>query len=443
MTPATTPSPPTRIHNGAEKAITLALTLAQAERAILEFSESQVDAIVDTDGNAYLLRPAQEHLRQNERRLQAMIDGAADVITVVNRGGTIVSQNPAALRVLGHGHEEMVGRSFFDLIHEQDLPAVYSAFFNVIENFTERSTVQFRHRAGDGSYRLIQATAGSCRDGSSTSAVFSLRPITNPALVWSESAGTADTLSADRFLAMVAHELRAPLAPVLLGIDELQEEAGFAESEATFAMMRRNLDLQARLIAELADYTSIGQHKVRLHIEAIDAHETIHFVEEVCRAELVAAQVELQLDLRSTGSRVLADALRLQQVLWNLVKNAIKFSPPGSTVFIRTVDGPPDRLIVEVADQGIGIEPALLPLVFDCYRQGDHAAQGGLGLGLFIAKGMAEAQGGTLTAHSAGDGHGSTFRLRLLKAPPEPIATRAELSPGNSLSPFNSLGLAP
>lgn len=421
MTSDTNPTPPTRLHDGAEKAITLALSLAQAERAILEFSESQVDAIVDGDGRAYLLRPAQEHLRQSERRLQAVMDSAADVITVVNSRGMIVSQSRAATRLFGYEPDELVGSGFFEFIHEEDLGIIYGAFFGVLEYFRSTAVALYHQRARDGSYLQCEATVSRLEDGSTDSVVVIARLKTNPLPESHVAAAISGTPSADRFLAILAHELRAPLAPVLLGIDELQEEAGYAESKETLAMMRRNIGLQSRLISELADYTSIGQHQVRLQIEALDIHETIHFVEEVCRAELLAAQVELRLDLRSTKSRVLADPLRLQQVLWNLVKNAIKFSPRGSIVFLRTVDGPPGCLIIEVADQGIGIETALLPLVFDCYQQGDHAAHGGFGLGLFIAKGMAEAQGGTLTAHSEGPGHGSIFRLKLLKAPPAAI----------------------
>ena len=176
-TPHPSPPPPTL---GAEKAITLALRLAHAENALQALTSSQADAIVDPDGRAYLLRPAQEQLRQNEARLQAVMESAADVLTVVDRGGLILSQSRAARRVLGYEPEELAGSSIFRLIHEEDWPRFYSAFFNVIEGFDENATVQFRHRARDGSYRLIEATAGKLRDVSSASVVFSLRPITSP-----------------------------------------------------------------------------------------------------------------------------------------------------------------------------------------------------------------------------------------------------------------------
>lgn len=173
------PSSPPPAHQP-EKASALALRLAHAENALLALTSGQVDAIVDPSGRTYLLRPAQEHLRQNERRLQAVLDGAADVITVVNRGGVILSQSHAVRRVLGYEPDELVGSRFFERIHEEDLPWLYAAFFHVIEGIDEHVTTPFRHRARDGSYRVIEATVGRLPDSSPRSVVFSLRPIISP-----------------------------------------------------------------------------------------------------------------------------------------------------------------------------------------------------------------------------------------------------------------------
>lgn len=176
-TAQTSPWPPTP---SAEKAVALALRLAHAEHALHAFTSGQVDAIVDPDGKAYLLRPAQENLRQNERRLQALLDSAADVIAVVNRGGAILSLSHAVRRVLGYEPEELVGTLIFDRVHEEDLARLYCAFFRVIEGFDGNGTAQFRHRDRDGSYRLIEATVGKLRDVTPASVVLSLRPITSP-----------------------------------------------------------------------------------------------------------------------------------------------------------------------------------------------------------------------------------------------------------------------
>ena len=166
--------PPER---NSEKALTLALSLAQAERAIHAFSAGQVDAIIDPDGNAYLLRPAQAQLRESERQLQAIIDSAADVITVVDRRGVILFHSRAVTRLLGYEPGELVGQSLFELIYEEDLDRLCSAFFNVIEGFQERVTVQFYHPVRNGTYQLIEATIGQLRDTTPPNMVLIFRPL--------------------------------------------------------------------------------------------------------------------------------------------------------------------------------------------------------------------------------------------------------------------------
>ena len=425
MTGPKQPSPALRSKDS-ETAITLALSLSQAEKAIHEFTVGQLDAIVDPDGNTHLLRPAQEHLRESESRLQAIIDSSADVITVVSRGGVIASQSPAVRRLLGYEPEELVGKSIFDLIYEGDMDQLYTAFFTVIEGFEESATAQFHHPARDGSYRLLEATVGKLVVNDLTSVVLSMRSIDTRRVprveLASRQASSVPVVRAkDRFLAMIAHELRTPLMPVLLAIEELEEEERFAEARPVFAMIRRNLEVQTRLIEELTDFALVGEHKVRLRLEAIDLHETLRFVLGICQREISDAKIAMRLDLGASESGVVADSVRLQQVMWNLLKNAIKFSSLGGSISIATFDGPPGEVTIEVIDQGIGIEATLLPRVFDAFQQGSLSEQrvrGGLGLGLFIAKGLSEAQGGTLTALSKGRGKGSTFRLTLPKAPP-------------------------
>jgi len=404
----------------------LVLSLAQAESTLRAFTSDRVDAVVGADGKTYLLRPAQEHLIQKERWLDSVIESAADVITVVDRGGRILFQTTRASRVLGYDPEELVGTSIFELIRYEDLPEVHSAFFNVVEGIREHATAQFNHRASDGSYRMIEATLGKLRDGNGSGVVFSLRPIDRSSRAGVEfdgrEAGNAmAALPKNPLLAMLAHELRTPLMPVLLGISEMEEDGSYGKAGPILAMMRRNIELQMRLLEELMDFSRVGQHKVRLRPELIDVHEAVRFVLEICRSEIAATRIEVNLDLRASENMVLADSLRLQQIMWNLVGNAIKFSPPGSTISITSANETPDTVTLEFVDHGIGIEAEFLPLVFDPFQQGkrltNQKQQGGLGLGMFIAKGLAEAQDGTLVVSSEGLGLGTTFCLILKLAP--------------------------
>ena len=174
MTTAHQPNPSTT-PQGSEKAITLALSLAQAEKAIHEFTSGQVDGIVDADGRAYLLRPAQERLRENEHRLRAVLESTGDGITVVDRSGLIVFQNRAATWMLGYQQDELLGLSFFELVDGGELHQFQSAFFNVIEDFRADAMVEFHLRARDGSYLKVEALVSKLRDFATASVVLSCR----------------------------------------------------------------------------------------------------------------------------------------------------------------------------------------------------------------------------------------------------------------------------
>jgi len=144
--------------------MTMALRLAHAENALQALTSGQVDAIIDADGRPYLLRPAQEQLRQNQRRLQTVLESSADLITVLDRGGRIISQSRAAYQLLGFDPGWLLDKALFDYVHPEDLPQFYSAFFNVIEELRPDAFVEFRHRRRDGSYRRLEASVSKLRE---------------------------------------------------------------------------------------------------------------------------------------------------------------------------------------------------------------------------------------------------------------------------------------
>jgi PAS domain S-box-containing protein len=232
----------------------------------------------------------------------------------------------------------------------------------------------------------------------------------------------------DQFLAILSHELRTPLNPILLAASSMLEHAPEPDDlRPTLEMIRQNVNLQARLIDDLLDVMRIVQGKMPLHWGVSDFHALIHLAMQVCRSQINGQQVRLVLDLAAEHHHVNGDSARLQQVLWNLLKNAAKFTPVDGTVTVRTrnVDDPVaglDRLVVEVADTGIGIGPDILPTIFDPFQQGETTVTrrfGGLGLGLAICKGIVDAHGGTLTAESPGKDRGAIFRVEL-KTMPDP-----------------------
>jgi hypothetical protein len=224
----------------------------------------------------------------------------------------------------------------------------------------------------------------------------------------------------DRFLAILSHELRTPLSPVVMAVAAMEQDSRLPPSlRSDVAMMRRNIDLEVKLIDDLLDMSRVTTGKLRLHLEPVGVHALLGHVFEICAEELETKQLTLHLDLGAEDQLVMADAARLQQVFWNILKNAVKFTPAHGTISVRTLTAGEGRLSVEIRDSGVGISGDLLPRIFDAFEQGDRRADGpsGLGLGLAISKALVELHGGTIAAVSSGQG--SCFTVELATARPE------------------------
>jgi signal transduction histidine kinase len=238
----------------------------------------------------------------------------------------------------------------------------------------------------------------------------------------------------DNFLAMLSHELRTPLTPIVAALDALQTEpAQSEESKAALAMIRRNVELESQLIDDLLDLTQIAKDKMQLKFDSMDAHEAIANVAEMCLVEADARKLNVQLDLRASAHHVSADAAKFQQIIWNLLKNAIKFTNENGSITISSSNPSPQILTIAVRDTGVGIEPEIIERIFNPFEQGDRSFQrrfGGLGLGLAISKSLATAHGGTLAAKSAGHNRGSTFVLTMKTIPaPQSHPKKPETTP--------------
>jgi signal transduction histidine kinase/ActR/RegA family two-component response regulator len=226
----------------------------------------------------------------------------------------------------------------------------------------------------------------------------------------------------DNFLAMLSHELRTPLTPVIAALDVLESAAlDSEEAKSSLAMIRRNVELESQLIDDLLDLTRIARHKMQMKFDELDAHVAIGNVAEICRVEADARKLRVHLNLRAGAHHIAADTAKFQQIVWNLLKNAIKFTPENGEITVSSSNPTPQLLVISVRDTGIGIEPDLMKRMFDPFEQGDPSFQhrfGGLGLGLAISKSLAQAHGGTLVATSDGPNLGSLFTLTLDTVPP-------------------------
>jgi signal transduction histidine kinase len=226
----------------------------------------------------------------------------------------------------------------------------------------------------------------------------------------------------DNFLAMLSHELRTPLTPVIAALDALESETSPSEfAKSSLSMIRRNVELESQLIDDLLDLTRIAKDKLQLRFGSIDAHEVIADVVEICRAEAQDRRLNLRVNTRAGAHHILADSAKFQQIIWNLVKNSIKFTGENGEIMISTTNPEPQTLVINVKDTGIGIEPEIMSRIFDPFEQGEQAFQrryGGLGLGLAISKSLTQAHGGTLAAQSNGRDQGSTFTLTMKTVSP-------------------------
>jgi HAMP domain-containing protein/signal transduction histidine kinase len=219
-------------------------------------------------------------------------------------------------------------------------------------------------------------------------------------------------LAKDQFLAMLSHELRTPLTPVLASALELESQPELPnEIQESLQMIRRNVELEARLIDDLLDLTRIDRGKVQLNFEIVDAHTLLQNALEICQAEINRKHLTRSVNLGAHKVHMRADPARLQQIFWNLINNAVKFTPANGQITISTNNDSRDQLRVEIADTGLGIESDTLPKIFDAFEQGGRTQLGGLGLGLAISKTLVEAHKGTIVAQSAGRNKGSTFTL--------------------------------
>ncbi len=230
----------------------------------------------------------------------------------------------------------------------------------------------------------------------------------------------------DQFLAILSHELRTPLTPVLTAVHMLLSSSDLpAHARETMEIVRRNVEMEARLIDDLLDLTRISRGKMQLQPSPTDLHEKLLNALQTVQDDVRGKRLELSKDFRATLTTVNADPTRLQQVFWNILKNAVKFTPEGGKVFIRTADAGDGRVRIEVTDTGIGIAPESLGRIFDVFEQGGKEVTrqfGGLGLGLNISKALVEAHGGRITAASAGIGQGATFAVELTACAPSPLS---------------------
>ena len=432
----------------------------ELERRVGERTQELAAANLALHAEIVERKRAEEALRESQRFLSSSLDALADHIAVLDEEGKILLINDAWRRFsLDNGYlgtDDGIGENYL-LACGDDGNADGDGVVRGIRDVMARRSPFFEQEYpchGPEGRRWFLLRVTSFESQGAVRAVVAHEDITRRKLaedevltakVEAENANKAK----DHFLAVLSHELRTPLNPILLAASSMLEGA-FEPSEIrpTLEMIRQNVKLQARLIDDLLDVMRIVQGKMPLHWGVSDCHALIGQSVEICRSEFLGKAQGLVLDLVAEHHHVNADSARLHQVLWNLVRNAVKFTPEGGTISVRTRnEGSEERnVVIEVSDTGIGIEPDVLPTIWDPFQQGETTITrrfGGLGLGLAICKGVVDAHGGTLTAESEGPGRGTTFRV-VLKAMTEPVIPASGAENGEdhpALPPLNRLNI--
>ena len=372
-------------------------------------------------------KKAEEALRQNEALFFTIIEQAPGGVYVVDDEFRIMQINTLA-RPEFTAAEPAIGRDFGEvigLLWGPELgPQIAEIFRHTLETGERYKSPRFTHerydlgkeKSYDWETQRITLPNGKC----GVVCYFTdttERYAQEKALHEAKEAAEAANQSKDRFLAVLSHELRTPLTPVLMVAGELERDPGLRlDVREDIVMIKRNVELEIKLIDDLLDLSRITSGKVMLKIESVDLNEAVRQVCGICQPQLAEHQVNLKMDLDPKVSTISADPARLQQVLWNVVKNAIKFTPAAGTVRVSTARLDPERCEVRVKDSGIGIPPDVLPLIFNAFEQGDTRITkqfGGLGLGLAISRALIGLHGGTIRAESEGQGRGATFIVEL------------------------------
>ncbi|WP_161803905.1 PAS domain-containing protein [Gulbenkiania mobilis] len=376
-------------------------------------------------------RRLQDFLAENLALLDTLLENAPEGVAFVDRDFRYVRCNLVAAGLTGRDPDEIIGKTVADVTPHlwPQLEPVFRAALETGQPQTGLEVAAPPIRPGDavrtlqGSYYPV-FTAGSevpIGVGMMIGDITARKRAEEELLHAKRQAEEANTAK-DHFLAVLSHELRTPLTPVLLASQLMEKYPDLPRPLADkVAMIRRNVGLEIKLIDDLLDLTHLTRGSLDVRRVSANLHDIIRHAAEICAPELTAKHQTLVLGLEAGEAGVMGDAARLQQVLWNLLKNSIKFTPEHGRIMVDTFnrDG---CIVVEVRDTGLGIDPHVLPRVFDAFEQGGSGIArqyGGLGLGLAISRALTELHDGTLTVHSDGTGKGATFTLTLpLEAAP-------------------------
>jgi PAS domain S-box-containing protein len=360
-----------------------------------------------------------------EHFLSAIIDSSEDAIVTKDLNGVVTSWNKGAQRIFGYTPEEMIGQPILRLIppdRKEEEPAILKRLRNGerVDHITTKRLHKDGHQL-DISLTIspIKNRAGEIVGASKVARDITLQKQAERILTSASDETARQNRMKDEFLTTLSHELRTPLQSIVGWVQILQGgDLAEGELEQGLEVIARNAKAQQHIIEDLLDMSRILSGKVRLDVQKFELGTILEAALETVRPAAQAKGVKIHALLDSVSAPVSADPQRMQQVFWNLLINAIKFTPRGGRIDV-TLQRVNSHLEVSIADTGVGIASDFLPHVFDRFRQADASTvrtQGGLGLGLAIVKHLVELHGGSVFAKSAGPGRGATFSVIVPRA---------------------------
>ena len=355
--------------------------------------------------------------------MQATLDSTTEAIVVTDMNGNV--------RDFNEKYAQMMGVTLAQLkkADVNKLRLKFSQRFKDPEGFVSR-VMEIYRTAPSETFEVLEWKDGTILerysqiqllDGRPVGRVWSFRNVTErkhaeesleAAKIAAENANQAK----DDFLASLSHELRTPLTPAMVAASYLVENENLPpEFREDVTAIWRSVQLEAQLIDDLLDVTRITRGKIEVHHEVVDMHRLLHSAVEIVGSDMSKKEIELVIDLGAAHRHIWADPVRIQQVFWNLVNNAVKFTPQKGRINIRSFNKA-KQFVFEISDTGIGIEPERAARIFEPFHQGERSITrrfGGLGLGLTISKTLVDLHGGTIGVESAGKDQGTTFRVFL------------------------------
>ncbi|MDQ6626769.1 MAG: ATP-binding protein [Verrucomicrobiota bacterium] len=376
------------------------------------------------------LQESEARLRESADRFSFLAESMPQKIFTARANGDIDYFNRQWTEFTGLSFEQIRDWGWTQFIHPDDLAENVRRWKHSLET-AEFFEYEHRFRRADGEWRWHISRAHAMRDaeGHVLMWIGSNTEIHDVKVARDEAEQANRTK--DKFLAALSHELRTPLTPVLMCAAAMERDTAIQpEYREQLGMMRRNVELEARLIDDLLDLTRITRGTLRLDLGTADVHSLLAHTEQIARSDASGKGVPVQIELDASEFHVLGDSARLHQVFWNVLKNAIKFTPAGGRVTIRTSNPGAGQMRVEFSDTGVGIDKEFLASVFEPFTQSQSnptTASNGLGLGMSIAKTIVELHGGEIRVTSPGLGNGATFTVDL--------STTAASTAGNVAEP--------